>query len=67
MTMLVDQRITCIDQETLKLFKIIANLAKSLLADENGSFAMYFAKNGTTMMYKLFIKNDPSKDCIFSC
>ena len=40
---LVDNKITCIDQGTMDLFKEIAKLTRALLADEDSTFSVYFA------------------------
>ena len=62
MAELVEQRITCIDNDTCELFKVIGSLAKYLVADENSFFCLYFARNASTMLYKLLMKNHPSRD-----
>ena len=56
-------RITCIDDDTMKMFAQVVLLIKAMLASEDGMFALYFAKEGgSSILYKLFIKNQKEKD-----
>ena len=65
---LVDLRITCIDEETRNLFKEISELMSALTADENSSFALYVAQNGSGILYKLLMRNQLGRgDWEFSC